>query len=136
MNNPLLWTLGILTVLAAIAVIVLVALQNSKKGMSGVITGGNGGSYYDRNKSSSKEAVLNKVTIIACVVFALLVLSLFIAQYEPDDESSAKPNNTSKDVSEVSEVSETSKEEVSDEISELIENSATVETSANDTESK
>ncbi len=129
MNNPLLWTLGILTVLAAIAVIVLVALQNSKKGMSGVITGGNGGSYYDRNKSSSKEAVLNKVTIIACVVFALLVLSLFIAQYEPDDESSAKPN-TSKDVSEVSEVSETSKEEASDEISELI------ETSANDTESK
>ena len=91
--------------------------------MSGVITGGNGGSYYDRNKSSSKEAVLNKVTIAACVVFALLVLSLFIAQYEPDDESSAKPNNTSKDVSEVSEVSEVSAE-VSDEISEVIETSA------------
>ncbi len=123
MDNALIWTLGILTVIAAIAVIVLVALQNSKKGMSGVITGGNGGSYYDRNKSSSKEAVLNKITIAACVVFALLVLSLFIAQYEPDDESSAKPNNTSKDVSEVSEVSEVSAEE-SDEISEVIETSA------------
>ena len=123
MDNALIWTLGILTVIAAITVIVLVALQNSKKGMSGVITGGNGGSYYDRNKSSSKEAVLNKITIAACVVFALLVLSLFIAQYEPDDESSAKPNNTSKDVSEVSEVSEVSAEE-SDEISEVIETSA------------
>lgn len=123
MDNALIWTLGILTVIAAIAVIVLVALQNSKKGMSGVITGGNGGSYYDRNKSSSKEAVLNKATITACVVFALLVLSLFIAQYEPDDESSATPNNTSKDVSEVSEVSEVSAEE-SDEISEVIETSA------------
>jgi len=133
MENALIWTLGILTVLAAIAVIVLVALQNSKKGMSGVITGGNSGSYYERNKSTSKEATLNKITIIACVVFALLVLSLFIAQYEPDDESSAKPNNTSKDVSEVS---ETSKTETSDEISELIETSTTVEASANDTESK
>lgn len=135
MENALIWTLGILTVLAAIAVIVLVALQNSKKGMSGVITGGNSGSYYERNKSTSKEATLNKITIIACVVFALLVLSLFIAQYEPGDESSAKPN-TSKDVSEVSEVSETSKTETSDEISELIETSTTVEASANDTESK
>ena len=107
--NALIITLGILTFIAAVAVVVLVALQDSKKGMSGVITGGNGGSYYDRNKSSSKEAKINKITIGACIAFALLVLALFFAQYEPKDETSK--NETSKNETSKTEVSNTSEEE-------------------------
>lgn len=128
--NALTWTLGIIAFVAALAVIVLIAFfNNGKKGMSGVITGGNGGSYYERNKSSSKEAFINKLTIIACIVFALSVLALFFAQYEPKDETSkneTSKNNTSKvEVSDTSvvdeskDVSETEKE-ASDAVSETV----------------
>ena len=128
--NALTWTLGIIAFVAALAVIVLIAFfNNGKKGMSGVITGGNGGSYYERNKSSSKEAFINKLTIIACVVFALSVLALFFAQYEPKDETSkneTSKNNTSKvevsDTSVVDESKDVSKteKEASDAVSETV----------------
>lgn len=119
--NALIITLGILTFFAALAVVVLVAMQNSKKGMSGVITGGNGGSYYDRNKSGTKEARLNKLTIWACIIFAVLVLLLFLAQYEPADETSK--GDTSKAETSKTEVSNTSEEEKAE---------SEVEESAND----
>ena len=115
--NALTWTLGIIAFVAALAVIVLIAFfNNGKKGMSGVITGGNGGSYYERNKSSSKEAFMNKLTIIACVVFALSVLALFFAQYEPKDETSK--NETSKNNTPKVEVSDTSVVDESKDVSE------------------
>lgn len=104
--NALIITLGILTFIAALAVIILVAMQDGKKGMSGVITGSNGGSYYDRNKSGSKEAKLSKATAIACVAFAVLVLALFLAQYEPSDEASTEDTSAAESSTEVSAASE------------------------------
>ncbi len=100
--NALQITLGILALIAAAVVIVMVAgFQTGKKGMSGVISGGNGGSYYERNKSSSKEATYSKVTLIACIVFAVLVLALFLSQADlGKDESSAAQNSSAAQVSE------------------------------------
>lgn len=110
--NALTWILGGISLAAAIAVVVLVAFFNDgKKGMSGVITGGNGGSYYDRNKSSSKEGLINKLTITACIVFAVSVLALFFAQYEPADETSESETSDT-------EVSDTSVVDESDDVSE------------------
>ena len=113
--NALLYILGGIALAAALVVIVLIAFfNNGKKGMSGVISGGNGGSYYERNKSSSKEAFFNKLTVIACVVFAVSVLALFFAQYEPKDETS----NTSKPETSKTEVSNTSTVDESKDVSE------------------
>ncbi len=115
--NALIWILGGISLAAAIAVIVLIAFfNNGKKGMSGVITGGNSGSYYERNKSTSKEGFINKLTIAACIVFAVSVLALFFAQYDPADETSK--NETSKNNTSKTEVSDTSVVDESENVSE------------------
>lgn len=109
--NVLTLILALLTLADCILIIVLVALQNSKKGLSGVIAGGSGDSYYDRNKGLTKEEKLNKGTAVACIVLALLMLGLFLSQYKP---SADKPDTSdtsvteSTDVSDVSDVSDAS----------------------------
>lgn len=103
--NVLTLILALLTLADCILIIVLVALQNSKKGLSGVITGGSGDSYYDRNKGLTKEEKLNKGTAAACIVLALLMLGLFLSQYKP---SADKPDTSDTSVTESTDVSDVS----------------------------
>lgn len=103
--NVLTLILALLTLADCILIIVLVALQNSKKGLSGVIAGGNGDSYYDRNKGLTKEEKLNKGTAVACIVLALLMLGLFLSQYKP---SADKPDTSDTSVTESTDVSDVS----------------------------
>ena len=103
--NVLTLILALLTLADCILIIVLVALQNSKKGLSGVITGGSGDSYYDRNKGLTKEEKLNKGTAVACIVLALLMLGLFLSQYKP---SADKPDTSDTSVTESTDVSDVS----------------------------
>lgn len=103
--NVLTLILALLTLADCILIIVLVALQNSKKGLSGVIAGGSGDSYYDRNKGLTKEEKLNKGTAAACIVLALLMLGLFLSQYKP---SADKPDTSDTSVTESTDVSDVS----------------------------
>lgn len=103
--NVLTLILALLTLADCILIIVLVALQNSKKGLSGVIAGGSGDSYYDRNKGLTKEEKLNKGTAVACIVLALLMLGLFLSQYKP---SADKPDTSDTSVTESTDVSDVS----------------------------
>lgn len=103
--NVLTLILALLTLADCILIIVLVALQNSKKGLSSVIAGGNGDSYYDRNKGLTKEEKLNKGTAAACIVLALLMLGLFLSQYKP---SADKPDTSDTSVTESTDVSDAS----------------------------
>lgn len=103
--NVLTLILALLTLADCIVIIVLVALQNSKKGLSGVITGGNGDSYFDRNKGLTKEEKLNKGTAAACILLALLMLGLFLSQYKP---SADKPDTSDTSVTESTDVSDVS----------------------------
>ena len=109
--NVLTLILALLTLADCILIIVLVALQNSKKGLSGVITGGSGDSYYDRNKGLTKEEKLNKGTAVACIVLALLMLGLFLSQYKP---SADKPDTSDTSVTESTDVSDVSDASVAD----------------------
>lgn len=109
--NVLTLILALLTLADCILIIVLVALQNSKKGLSGVIAGGSGDSYYDRNKGLTKEEKLNKGTAVACIVLALLMLGLFLSQYKP---SADKPDTSDTSVTESTDVSDVSDASVAD----------------------
>ncbi|MBQ9510149.1 MAG: preprotein translocase subunit SecG [Clostridia bacterium] len=71
--------LGIVLMLAAIFLIVAVLLQGkSSKGLSGAIGGGNADTYYGRNKNNSKQKKLSRLTMIVAIVFAVLVLVMFL----------------------------------------------------------
>ncbi len=70
--------LTIIQVICSIGLVVIVMLQTGKDGLSSTITGSSEG-FMARNKGTSKEAKLAKLTKIVAAVFLVLtfVLNLF-----------------------------------------------------------
>lgn len=68
----------VLTILLAVdcvGLIVVVLMQQGKGQGLGALAGGNGDSYWERNKSRSAEGNLKKITrILAIIFFALAVV--------------------------------------------------------------
>ena len=74
---------GIVLILLALALIVLVLLQESnQQGLSGAISGGSSESFFGKNKGrtdEAKKAFITKILAIAFMVLALVtvVVSMF-----------------------------------------------------------
>ena len=63
-------------VVVAAVLIVSVMLQPSKtNGFAGIMSGGSD-TFYSKNKARTREAVLARVTAVASVIFALIVIAL------------------------------------------------------------
>ncbi len=80
-----------LMLLSGLVVIVAVLLQRSEgKGLSGTLVGGTE-TFYGKEKGMQKNKLLSRITIIASIVFVVLVLLVYIIQptyqYSPDNES-------------------------------------------------
>lgn len=74
--------LGILVLVMALFLVVTILLQSSKDHrMSGTIAGG-AETFFGKQKGKSMDGLLNKLTIIICVVFFICVLVMYIAQPE------------------------------------------------------
>ena len=74
--------LTILMALIAIAIIVVVLMQEGETGGVSAISGGNNDTFYGKNKGRSKEQILKRVTLILGAV--MLVLSvIFFAVIKP-----------------------------------------------------
>ena len=63
----------------ALIIVAAVVLQKSNEGLSGTIAGGND-TYYNKDKSADLGKKLFKITMIACIVFAVAVLAAYILQ--------------------------------------------------------
>lgn len=70
------WTLIGLTMLIAIALIVVVMLQNSKEGSSSAL--GNN-TFYGANKGKTMDGILSKLTIVLGIAFVVLCFLTTIA---------------------------------------------------------
>lgn len=73
----------------AIAITIAVTLQKSNEGLSGTIAGGSE-TYYGKDKASQTGKKLFKLTLILSVIFAVLVLVVYVIQ---PDYSSATTND-------------------------------------------
>lgn len=71
----------------AIAITVAVTLQKSNEGLSGTIAGGSE-TYYGKDKASQTGKKLFKLTLILSVIFAVLVLVVYVIQ--PDYSETTK----------------------------------------------
>ncbi|MBE6536417.1 MAG: preprotein translocase subunit SecG [Ruminococcaceae bacterium] len=65
--------------ICAVVITAAVVLQQSNEGLSGSIAGGSE-TYYGKDKSNQKGKKLFKVTLIACIIFAIAVLVVYIIQ--------------------------------------------------------
>lgn len=67
--------LGILLIVASLAIIVIVLMQKSREGgLSGAIAGGSD-TFFGKNKSRTKEAILARVTRYVAIVFFVLCIA-------------------------------------------------------------
>lgn len=65
----------------AVFITVAVLLQKTKEdGLSSTIVGGSSETYYGKDKAGRKDKLLHKWTLIIGIVFAVLVLVIYIIQ--------------------------------------------------------
>ncbi|MBQ6864382.1 MAG: preprotein translocase subunit SecG [Clostridia bacterium] len=65
---------GAVMIVASIAIVILILLQQSRNsGLSGAIAGGSD-NFFGKNKNSSTDAKLSRITKILCVVFFIITL--------------------------------------------------------------
>ena len=70
--------MGAVLLVFAIALVVLVLLQQGKdKKLSGAIAGG-ADTFYGKNKTANKDKVLSTVTAIIAVLFVAMVVAMYI----------------------------------------------------------
>ena len=94
--------LGVL-LLAALFLVIAVTMQKSgDEGLSGTIAGGSE-TYYGKDKSARREKILGKWTLIVALVFALVVLVVYVIQ--PDYPMFETEIDSWKSISEISEFS-------------------------------
>ena len=65
-----------LLIIACVFVIAVVLMQESKQGMSNVLTGGSSDNYYQKNSGRTKEAKLARATKFAAIAIFVIALAV------------------------------------------------------------
>lgn len=77
--------LTVILLLAAVFLVVVVLIQSGKSdSLYGAITGGSSETFFGKNKSQSRDKLLDKLTAIVAAVFVVLVLIVYIVQDDSD----------------------------------------------------
>lgn len=117
---------GILLALA-IALVVLIGMQQGKRGGLGNSIAGQGASesYLAKNNIGNKDKSRQKLTLVIAILFVVLVLALFIiGSVEETSDNTSSTASTTSTTSTVSTTSESSKTESSVAESSVAETSA------------
>ena len=101
---------AIVLIIACIFIVVVVLVKDTKTQMSQTISGSSSDSFYQKNAGRTKEAMLNKATVVAAIIFFVLAIAVNVINVY---WGGAKKYDTSSDSSVVSEVSDSSSENTS-----------------------
>lgn len=72
------YVLGSVLLVLAIALVVIVLMQSGKdKGLSGTIAGG-AETFFGKNKGSTVDKILSKITIVLAIAIVAVVIALVI----------------------------------------------------------
>ncbi|MGN0683047.1 MAG: preprotein translocase subunit SecG [Oscillospiraceae bacterium] len=121
---------AIILIIACVFIVVVVLMKDTKTQMSQSISGTTADSFFQKNAGRTKDAMLNKATIVAVIVFFVLALAVNVinvywsgdktAESESSVTSSETVDDTSSDASSEetsSTASDTSSDTSSDETS-------------------
>ncbi len=94
---------AIALIVACVFIVIVVLMQDTKQNMSQAISGG-ADNFYQKNSGRSKDAKLNRTTVVATVVFFVLALVVNIINVhsnkeEEDTSSGIVAEDTSSDTS-------------------------------------
>ena len=82
--------LGIILLIVALFLIIAVLMQNGKShGLSGAISGG-AETFFGKQKGSTIEKKLSKITTVVAIVFVVIVLVVYVIQDQTDFDKLAE----------------------------------------------
>lgn len=84
---------AIVLILACVFIVVVVLMKDTKTQMSQQISGTSSDSFYQRNVGRTKDAILNKATIVAAVIFFVLAVAVNLINVYSKKSSSSGDNN-------------------------------------------
>ena len=85
---------GILILVMAIFLVITILMQSSRDHrLSGTIAGG-AETFFGKQKGKTMDGVLNKITIVVCIVFFVCVLLMYIFQGANTSNSNVNGDNT------------------------------------------
>lgn len=122
---------GIILLIAAVFLVIAVLMQSGKShNLSGTIAGG-AETFFGKSKAKTWDKVLNKVTTIVAVCFALLVIVVYVIQpntaTDPDDVFDDLAGLDQGDVTTVAPVEDTTAAEVEETTAEAVEDATEAE---------
>ncbi len=89
------WILGFALIALAVFLTIAVLSQSGKdKRLSGTIAGGSD-TYYGQNKGKSRDKIIGRLTMIAAIVFGVVVIATYIViarfgtKWEPKEDDEA-----------------------------------------------
>ena len=88
---------AIVLIIACVFIVVVVLLKDTKTHMSQTISGTSSDSFFQRNAGRTKEAMLNRATITAAIIFFVLALAVNVINVY---SKKAAADNTSSTVNE------------------------------------
>lgn len=100
---------AIVLILACVFIVVVVLMKDTKTQMSQQISGTSSDSFYQRNVGRTKDAILNKATIVAAVIFFVLAVAVNLINVygknlgkknETSNNAAAVTSTTTEDTSE------------------------------------
>ncbi|MDE6728388.1 MAG: preprotein translocase subunit SecG [Oscillospiraceae bacterium] len=90
---------AIILILACVFIVVVVLLKDTKTQMSQSISGTSSDSFYQKNAGRTKEAILNKATVAAAVIFFVLAVAVNLinvyGKKTPSNTTTPTTNTTS-----------------------------------------
>ncbi len=75
--TPIEWILGGILLAMALFLVVAVTLQTGKEKGTGVISGSSE-TFFNKSNATTKEKVLNRLTIAFSIAFALIVVVMYV----------------------------------------------------------
>lgn len=85
---------GILILVMAIFLVITILMQSSRDHrLSGTIAGG-AETFFGKQKGKTMDGVLNKITIVVCIVFFVCVLLMYIFQGANTSNNNVNGDNT------------------------------------------
>lgn len=84
----------VILLLSSLFIVIAVLFQkSSEEGLSGSIAGGNGGTYYGKDKSGGSQRMWVKWTAIIAIIFAIAVAVVYIIQPDYDKADAGSYTN-------------------------------------------
>lgn len=76
--NTVMWIIAGVLVLASVLMCVVVLIQQTKSSGLGAAYGGDTVSFSQRGKAASREAKLQKITVVLAIIIAVMAIALLL----------------------------------------------------------